>query len=303
MKILFVGIGGVGGFFGGQLAKRYNDHGDVEILFLARGPHLEQIQKNGLTINHLEESYTVHPDKASDRPSDFGICDYIFICTKNYSVNDIAASLHPCMGKNTKVITLLNGVGSVEVLRQHFLHNEVLNGCVYILSKIQEPGVIHNFGNIQKMFFGRDHQSVDDLKELESALIDAGVDFTLSQAISEVTWAKFVFISAVGTATSYYNLGLGEIIANESYHQVLTQLLEEVSALGIKKGVKLKNTIVADVLGKLERLPYDTTSSMQRDFQNGNKTELEALTGYVVFQSREMGIAAPTYERLYSELS
>lgn len=301
-KVLFVGIGGVGGFFGGKLAHHYEGNSEVEICFLARGKHLESIQNNGLIVNHLEENFIAKPAIVSSDASEIGECDYVFFATKNYSLVNVAKEVQPCINENTKIITLLNGVSSVGVLETLFPNNEVLNGCVYILSKIQSPGVIENFGNIQKMFFGRNHESVEDLRPLEKILVDSGIDFKLSDSILETTWSKFVFISAVGTSSSYFDVGIGEILEDELKAIILTQLLAEVAAVGIAKGVTLESSIVTDVISKLKRLPKNTTSSMQRDFRNGNQTELESLTHFVIQEAAAMNVQVPTYNKLYLDL-
>ncbi|MGB0805215.1 MAG: ketopantoate reductase family protein [Salibacteraceae bacterium] len=301
-KILFVGIGGVGGFFGGKLAQFYENKPHVEVCFLARGKHLENMHNYGLSVHHLNQHFSANPSLLSDKGDEIGECDYVFFATKNYSLTKVAKQVIPCIGAHTKIITLLNGVSSLDVLEQLFPHNEVINGCVYILSKIKSPGVIENFGNIQKMFFGRNQESVEDLRGIEKIFLDAGIDFKLSDSILEITWSKFVFISAVGTSSSYFDVGIGEILEDEAKAKILTQLLEEVAALGKAKGVRLESSIVQDVISKLKRLPKDTTSSMQRDFRNGSETEIDSLTHFVINEAKDLGVAVPTYNELYNDL-
>ncbi len=303
MNILFAGIGGVGGYFGGVLAQHYQGGENVKISFLARGKHLEKIQTKGLQIKHNETIRVAKPFAASNEAKTLGPMDIVFLSTKSYDVADTAKSLAPCISSNTKIITLLNGVDSLNIIREIYPHNEVLNGCVYILSKIESPGVIHNFGQVQKMFFGRDHQDITDLKPLEQILLDAGLDVVLTDSILETTWTKFVFISGVGSCTSYFDEVLGAILEDSEKKEVLTQLLEEVSHLGRALGVELDNDIVEITLGRLSKLPFDTTSSMQRDFRNGGKTEVESQTGYVLAQGSELGMHLPTYEMVFSKLN
>ena len=302
-KILFAGIGGVGGYFGGKVANYYTSSTEVDISFLARGKHLEEIRKNGLRVNHLDSSFVAYPHKVSDSPKDLGEMDYIFLCTKSYDVASVAEMLRPCLSSSTKIITLLNGVDSVSVIRDIYPDNEVVNGCVYILSKIETYGVIQNFGNIQKMFFGRNHTSVDDLNMLEEIFLNAGVDVTLTDSILETTWSKFVFISGVGTSTSYFDIGLGAILEDQEKRVVLRSLLEEVKSVGCALGVKLKDDLVPSIIKKLESLAYDTTSSMQRDFQNENKTELKSLTQYVINEGERLGVDTRTYHKLFEVLN
>ncbi|MFT5877403.1 MAG: 2-dehydropantoate 2-reductase [Salibacteraceae bacterium] len=299
MRVLFAGIGGVGGFFGGMLAHYYKNNLDVSVCFLARGAHLVKIQKEGLLVKHKENSFVTIPHLASDSPAELGAMDYIFLSTKSYDVAQTAKMLQPCIGPKTKIITLLNGVDSVGVIRDIYPHNEVVNGCVYILSKIESPGVVVNFGGVQKLFLGRNHQGIDDLKPLESVLVKAGIDAVLTDAVLETTWSKYVFISGVGTSTSFFDVGLGAILESEDKRAILVSLLEEVKAVGKAMGVALNDDLVDVTLTRLANLPFDTTSSMQRDFQNGNKTELNSQTKFVIDQGVLLGVATPTYEKLF----
>lgn len=302
MNILFAGMGGVGGFFGGKLASYYQSDSEVKVSFLARGKHLEEIKKNGLFVKHKEDSFRAMPYMASDLPKKLGVMDYIFLSTKSYDVLETAKSLHPCMGVHTQIICLLNGVDSVPVIRGLYPDNEIVNGCVYILSKIESEGIIYNFGNVQKLFFGRNHAATLDLKPLEDVLVKAGIDAVLTDAILETTWSKFVFISGVGTSTSYFDTGLGVILEDPEKRSVLVSLLEEVMLVGVALGVKLDENLVEVTIKRLENLASTTTSSMQRDFQNGNKTELNSLTKFVLDQGEILGVQTPTYQLLYPVL-
>lgn len=302
MKILIVGIGGVGGFFGGKLAHKYQDNADIEIFFLARGAHLSQIQEKGLCIKHLGEELICHPDKASDNPKDFGKVDLIIYCTKAYGVEAVAEQLVPNMHAGTRVLTLLNGVDSYEKLVYKYPDHNVINGCVYILSRIESPGVIENFGQKHQLFFGYDHSNISTLKPLEEIFQNAGITAKLTDSISEITWAKFIFISAVATSTSYYDIALGEILADQDKRAVLVQLIREVKEVGLKKEIIIAEDIEKDILNKLEKLPFETTSSMQRDFRQQKQTEVQSLTEYVILEGEKLNIATPTYTELYKSL-
>jgi 2-dehydropantoate 2-reductase len=303
MRILIAGIGGVGGYFGGMLAHKYAENSEIEICFLARGEHLNQIQKNGLKVMHLGKELVVHPFIASDNPNDIGTVDYVVLCTKSYDVEMVAKQISPCVGSETNILTLLNGVDSYGKLTQIFPQNTVLNGCVYILSKIKSYGVIENFGQKQNLFFGKDNSEIESLRPLEKIFTDAGIEAKLSGSISEITWAKFIFISAVGTSTSYYDDVLGEILTNSEKRKVVSQLIQEAKKVGEGMKIMIDVDIEESILGKLEKLPYETTSSMQRDFRLGKQTEVKSLTEYIIRQGESLEIDTSTYQRLYTDLT
>ena len=112
MRIAVVGIGGVGGYFGGKLARRYASSGTHEVIFIARGKHLREIQQNGLQLYTREGGYVAWPNVATDDPSEHGIFDIVFFCVKSYSLEDAARRLKENISPRTVVIPLLNGVDS-----------------------------------------------------------------------------------------------------------------------------------------------------------------------------------------------
>jgi Ketopantoate reductase len=159
MRIGIVGIGGVGGYFGGKLAKAFQNSDQHEIIFIARGKHLKAIQKNGLQLITREGDYIAWPKIATDNPTETGIFDLVFFCTKSYSLESSAQQFSSCINKNTVVIPLLNGVNSAERLRAVLPESEVISGSVYIITHIEKPGVIHQEGGACKLTFGTDDES------------------------------------------------------------------------------------------------------------------------------------------------
>ncbi len=300
-RILIAGIGGVGGYFGGLLAKRYENSGEVEICFLARGEHLTKIREKGLKVIHGENEFIARPAIATDSAIKIGTADYILICTKGYDLNATLEQLRPCINENTIILPLLNGVESVERIRDSFPGVTVPEGCVYIVSQVKEAGIIENSGINQKLFFGLDHTSNDKLMLLERILLDAGIDATLSDKISTVVWEKFIFISAIATATSYLNCSVRRLI--EENEKTLTQLIEEVKLIARAKGIYFNPDITVNIVNYNKLLPYETTSSMHRDYQNLKRnTEVETLTGYIVREGQKLGIEVPAFAKAYRQL-
>jgi 2-dehydropantoate 2-reductase len=304
MRFIIAGIGGVGGYFGGLLAKRFDKSDEVEVCFLARGENLKRIEREGLKIIHKEQSYTVRPALVSDHANDLGIADYIIVCSKSYDLDEIIDQLRPCIKKTTCILPLLNGVNATEIIEKKLPGHTILGGCVYIISHLKEPGVIENAGNIQKLFFGLDNKTTDELLLLDKLFRQASIEATLSQSISSLVWEKFHLVGANSTATSYYDQTTGSILADGSKKEFILTLLKEVNSIALKKGISFEKEMVADTMEKLKNLPFETTSSMQRDFwkQNG-KTELETITGYIVRAGKELNIETPAFEKAYEKLN
>lgn len=303
-KILVAGIGAVGGFFGGTLAHHYEDDNEVNIYFLARGEHLKKIQKQGLKVVHGENSFIAKPTASGSSVEEFGIMDFVLISSKSYDLENVIDKIGPCINKNTIIIPLLNGVDSRDRIQNKLPNNLVLDGCVYIISRLKEPGLVLNSGNIQKLFFGGNTHLNNRLTSFEKVLSNAGIEATYSNNISTVIWEKFIFVSSIATATSYFNQCLGKVLENEKMRASLTLLIQEVSLLASAKNIQIDNHIVQKSLEKMESLPYETTSSLHSDIIKGSpNNELFSLCGFIVEESSKFSIFTPTYHTFYELLS
>jgi len=302
-KILVAGIGGVGGWFGGLLAKSFSASDAVDIYFLARGKHLQRIQQDGLKVIKGDETFIVKPKIASDNPTEFGEVDYILLCTKSYDLEETIQQLMPCIGAETIIIPFLNGVESPEKISALLPQNIVVGGCVYIVSAIKEYGIIDNVGNIQTLYFGLDNTTNAKLISLEQIFLQANIEATLTQNMSAVMWEKFHLVAANSTATSYYNNTTGEILADETKSVFLLALLQEVNQIALAKGISFESDMIDTTYKKLQSFPFGATSSMQRDFWKGDgKTELETITGYVMREGKLLNIPTPSFDEAYEKL-
>ena len=142
MRIAVVGIGGVGGYFGGKLARAYASTGEHELIFIARGEHLKAIQQNGLRLFTCEGDYTAWPNIATDHPDRLGILDLILFCVKSYALEESAELFKDHVCERNVAIPLLNGVNSAQRIKSVLPSADIVGGSVYIISHIEKPGVI-----------------------------------------------------------------------------------------------------------------------------------------------------------------
>lgn len=302
-KILIVGIGGVGGYFGGLLAHAYHGSQDLSICFMARGENLYTIKQNGLLVSNGNTEMRAFPGIISDDPVDFGEADFIVICTKSYDIKETAQKIESCIGERTVLLPLLNGISSTEELRNMYPNNLVANGCAYIISRLIEPGYIQTKGNDHSIIFGMD--TVDSRLELLYDIFkQANVDATLTQDIIAKIWEKFIFISTTATVTSYYNKTFGEIKNSPECRRSLKKLIEECYAVAECKKIMLPKDVKERVWDKFIGLPSETTTSMHSDFLSGKRnTEVYSLTGYLIEEARKYSLALPKYQEMYAKLS
>ncbi|MEZ7505605.1 ketopantoate reductase family protein [Flavobacterium sp. Arc2] len=301
-RIGVLGMGGVGGYFGGLLAKAYAESDQFEIVFIARGETQKAIAASGLKIITDENEIIAFPSIVSNDPITIGKLDFLICATKTYDIEESLLSLEKCITKNTIILPLYNGVDAPERISTLYPDNEVLQGCVYIVSMIESPGFIRKMGPYEKLYFGSDTAPIGRLKALQTIFKDAAIESYLVDTIEQTVWEKFIFISALASATSYLNQNIGEIINSSSSRAVYVELLNEITMLAAIKGLHLPNDIVMQTIHKLEKTPKEATSSMHRDVLAGRKFELASLTEFVVNEGLKYEMELPTYKMVLDKL-
>lgn len=302
MKVAVVGLGGVGGYFGGKLALKYAPTKEHDIYFIARGKHLAEIKRNGLKVFSPGGNFVAIPTIATDNPKDLGLLDLVFICVKTYDLENAALQLVNNIDEKTVVITLLNGLDNSERLRTILLRGSVLNGLVYISSYIEAPGVIRHLGGLCRLIFGPENGNIENYRYIEDFLRNPNINAELTDDIAIQVWTKFIFVGPLAGVTSLFQKPFGSIMGDEKSKEMLEGMMKEVEVVAKKKGIALPEDIVPLSLEKVSNFPPDTKTSMQMDFEKGKKTEVESLTGYIIKSGKELRIKTPIHQKVYNEL-
>lgn len=302
MKIGIVGIGGVGGYYGGKLAREYENSSEHEIIFIARGKHLAAIIDNGLQLYTREGDYIARPKLATDNPAQAGIFDLVFFCVKSYNLESSAQSLKTSITSNTVVIPLLNGVNITDRLRHILPDADIINGLVYISSSIDNPGVVRQKDGSCKLIFGMDDESANRYQYVLDILLKAGIDATLTDKISQAQWTKYLLICPIGSLTAATGKTFGEIIEDPILKNRLREMIEEVKTIAFARKVDLPSDVVDKTIELASRFAYDTKTSIQLDRERGNPTEIDILTAYIRQSGLELGIPTPEHNKIYNQL-
>ena len=304
MRIGIVGIGGVGGYFGGKLARAYAGSENHEIIFIARGEHLKAIQKNGLQLLTRESDYVAWPNIATDNPSVAGLLDLVFFCVKSYSLESSALSLKENITKNTVVIPLLNGVESAERLRRVLPEANVVSGSVYIIASIDRPGVVRQTDGACKLLFGTDDEiSAKKYSTILDILLQAKIDAKLTDKISETLWTKYLLMCPLGSLTAASGKTYGALLADPVYRTKLRSMMEEVAAVARARNIHLMENAVEKTMEMVGRFAFDSKTSMQLDKEKGRQTEIDTLTAYICRAGHETGIPTPVHDNIYRQLN
>ena len=300
-KIAVVGIGGVGGGGGGELAARFENSANVKVFLAARGANEKAIRADGLRLVTDGGEQIVRPKLIST--AEIGDADLLLLCTKEYDLEETVSVLKDFIGRQTIVLPLLNGVDGTDRIARILPQNEIWRGCIYIVSRLIEPGVVQQSGDVCLIYFGDGKAKTKKSEFVEKVFQQAGIDARFAEDIVAKTWDKFIFISAVAAATSYLDADFSELFAGAENKKLLDELLAEIKRVAAARKINFSETAVRQTLDKLNGMPRGATSSMRRDFSRGGKAELQSLVGYVVEQARELNVPTPVYEKVYGELT
>ena len=232
--------------------KTFSGKKQLKSAFWPGEEHLKAIRENGLKVIKGKEEFVCKPKTATDNPAEIGAVDYAILSTKSYDLEGVLLQLQPSINQETVILPLLNGVDTREKIKAFYPQNLVLDGCVYIVSRIKEPGVVENSGNVQKLCFGLENYTDEKLEKIDSLLKEAGIDSRFSKNISTVIWEKYI-LSPLATITSTYDKTAGEIVANEEYFTTLKKMVEEARQPAAKQ-VSLPEDIFEKTISVMEAL-------------------------------------------------
>ena len=298
MRIVVIGAGGVGGYFGAKLALAGND-----VTFVARGAHLDAVRRDGLRIASDSTPMHVHPARVTDDVASTGHADVVMLCVKLYDVASVAASVAPLLGNRGVVIPFQNGIDAPSLLRTTLGAEHVLGGIAYIATSIEAPGVIRHVGTMARLRVGAfDGVRADAAESFAAAAKAAGIDISVAPDIRSALWEKFVFLSALSGATCLTRQPLGVIRADPPMRATFEAILRETLAVGRASGAAFPGDFIDKQLAMADALPYEMRASMLHDLLAGRRLEAPWLCGAIVRLGRELGVPTPVNATVYSAL-
>ena len=289
MRIAIMGSGGVGGYFGARLAR-----GGADVVFIARGAHLEAMRKHGLRIENEHEPIELPKVNATDDPSSIGRVDLILFAVKLWDTESAAKLLLPALGPGTGLISFQNGVQKDDMLRPIVGEAALMGGVGYVATAISRPGVIAQTGTMQRLLFGEfDGRRSKRVEDFHRACVAGGINAEISPDIRREIWQKFVFLVALSGATTSMRMALGPIRENPLTRQFFLDLMKEVVAVGRARGIALPADYAEQRMNFADGLPLDMIASMYHDLQQGKPLELAWLSGAVVDIGAAVSVPTP----------
>ena len=230
MRIAVMGSGGIGGYLGARLAQAGED-----VIFIARGSHLEAMQQKGLRVESPLGEILLRHVSATETPADVGFVDIVVFAVKAYDTESAAAAVVPLVGPATRVVTLQNGVDSVDAVARIVRRSQVVGGTTYLAALIERPGVIVHLGSVARVIVGgRDDAMIEAWRS--ACVRTGGVDLETVDDIDQMLWTKFVTVSAFSGATSLMRTDVGRIFSDSHARIFLEQLRDEGMAVASAAG-------------------------------------------------------------------
>ena len=271
MRVLVLGAGAVGGYFGGRMAEV-----GMDVTFLVRDKRQKKLEKTGLIIKSPKGDFSIRPKLATiDKVrSDF---DVILFTNKAYDLDQILQSAFPVKDGST-IIPLLNGYTHIEKLRNKFPNARLFGGIAHIFSTLNEEGEIHHFNDIHSLTFGHLSNADETVgRKFFDACSSANFSIKYSNKITVDLWHKWILIATVAGATTLFNATIGEIASTEHGRSFIKDLHNE--CISIAKSEKI--TVNAEELAQQSHFLADKqstwNSSMRRDMLNNSKIECEHI--------------------------
>ena len=296
MRVAVYGTGGVGGYFGGQLALA-----GEQVYFIARGAHLQAIRENGLEVASVKGNFKIIHALAAETPSEIGAVDVVLVAVKAWQVPEIATKLEPLLGPDTFVVPLENGVESADQLATVIGKHRVAGGLCKIISFIEGPGKIKHAGAEPFIAFGElDNSKSERTEKLLEAFQRVGVASKIPEDIHAAIWEKFLFIASISGIGAVTRSPIGILRTVPETRAMLEEAMHEIYRVALAKGIQLKDTVLSKTMGFVDQLPATGTSSMQRDIAEGKPSELEAQNGAVVRFGKEKNVPTPVHAFIYN---
>ena len=298
MKTYIIGSGGVGGYFGGLLAKAGND-----VTFLARNEHFDQISKSGLQVKNVEEDFVVNPAKVIRSIDEMDNPDFIFFAVKTFDSVGIAKELDKVTSDKTTIITFQNGINNDEILSQNISKGKVYPGLAFVISTKTNPGIINQTGGFRKLIFGnRSRTCIKELHHIEQMMKESGIDATYSDNITRDLWRKYIFINAFSGMTAICRSNIGKVRDDAVAFSLYEDCVKESISVAKKMKIDLPDSIFEDVIKISTSTASDSKSSLLHDIENNRNNEIEVLNGTLVKLAEKYDVDVPINKMIYGAI-
>ena len=292
MRIMVMGAGGVGGYFGARLAA-----GGADVTLIARGAHGEAIRRDGLFVKSFQGDLRVHPARCVADPADAPPVDAVLFCVKLTDTETAARALLPAVKAGADVFTLQNGVESAQMLDAIFGEGRTVAGAAYISSTLGAPGHVIHTGQVPRLEFGEaDGKKSARVTSIVDAFRAAGVQAQVVPNIQQSLWRKMSGLASIASITALTRAPIGPIRSEPRSRRLLKALVDEAVAVGVAKNVGMAASDAALIFAVIDALDPAMRASMAFDIEHGKPLESPYLSGAIVRIGEKLGVPTPTHQ-------
>ncbi|HYC24411.1 MAG TPA: 2-dehydropantoate 2-reductase [Roseiarcus sp.] len=292
MRIMVMGAGGVGGYFGARLAA-----GGADVTLIARGAHGEAIRRDGLFVKSFQGDLRVHPARCVADPADAPPVDAVLFCVKLTDTETAARALLPAVEAGAEVFTLQNGVESAQMLDAIFGKGRTVAGAAYISSTLGAPGHVIHTGQVPRLEFGEaDGKKSARVTSIVDAFRAAGVQAQVVPNIQQSLWRKMSGLASIASITTLTRAPIGPIRSEPRSRRLLKALVDEAVAVGVAKNVGMAASDAALIFAVIDALDPAMRASMAFDIEHGKPLESPYLSGAIVRIGEKLGVPTPTHQ-------
>lgn len=297
MRILVLGAGGIGGYFGARIHAAGGD-----VTFLVRPARAAQIRENGLKVSSPAGDLQINP-RVLTRDELSSSFDVVMLSCKAYDLESSIEAISPAVGEQSVILPLLNGVLHIDTLVARFGAQRVLGGVAFISVMLTPGGEIKHHFKLHKLFTGSlAPQPSHWLQPLAQLLAVSGFDFTLSDNIEQAMWDKFVFLTTMAGSTCLFRASIGNILSTVAGPDFISGLLAECASVAEASAHAVADTQLAAYRKQLTDSGSGLMASMLRDIERGGPTEADHILGDMLARGEAKGVETPMLKLAYSHL-
>lgn len=300
-RIAVVGLGGVGGYLAGMLGRAH-----AQVTFVARGERLRAIRERGLVVHSDYHGEMRVIPKAAVTAQELAEQDVIFLCVKNYSLEEACAQIRHAVTDQTVIVPVMNGVDPGERVRAYVKKGTVVDALIYIVAFAGADFSVTQQGDFARLEIGlrRDGEAQRAaLAQVDEILTKADIDHHVADDIEREIWRKYILNCAFNVTTAYYDSPIGEIRRDPARAREYEALVREAYQVALAKGVRVTQEHIDAIIDRFYHEYADNaSSSLQRDVSQKRQSELETFSGYLVREAERLGVPAPVSARMYEAL-
>jgi len=297
MRILCLGAGAIGGFFGARLVEA-----GADVTFLVRASRRKLLQENGLRLQSPQGNFA-GPVRAVEGPELKGAFDFIILTCKSYDLNEAAEAIAPAVGETSAIVPLLNGIRHMDLLNERFGRERVLGGVAKVAVTLAPDGTIHHLNDWNYITFGeQDGDLSNRVQSLQAAFDNTQVVAAAVPDIMQKMWEKIVHLATIAGMTSAMRANVGEIVRSEEGGALLMEFLERNAEIATREGYPPPAAVMDDLRKMVSNAASGQTASMLRDIENKGRIEADHIVGFMLERARAHKIDPTLHRMIYTHL-